>query len=226
MINTTTILIVDDEPSNLATLKQILGNDYSLVFARNGAEGLAAIKKHQPALILLDVQMPDMDGYTVCRTIKADPLTENTPVIFISALSNVGDEMTGFRCGGVDYITKPVSPAIVRARVKTHLSLVRATTLELYVRQLEIEKTKTARLSRILAVLSGTNSAIVRMQGPEELTEEVCRIAVIHGGFGIAWIGFCNDKNGLRIIANQGTDMGSLYTAVVLHALGRIILPW
>lgn len=126
---TTTILIIDDEPSNLVTLKQILGNEYSLVFACNGTEGLAAAKKHLPALILLDIQMPDMDGYSVCRTLKADPVTENTPVIFISALSDVGDESCGFSSGGVDYITKPVSPTIVRARVATHLSLVRATTL-------------------------------------------------------------------------------------------------
>nr|WP_279337042.1 EAL domain-containing protein [Solimicrobium silvestre] len=201
---------MDDEPSNLATLKQILGNDYSLVFARNGTEGLAAVKKHLPALILLDVQMPDMDGYTVCKMIKADPLTENTPVIFISALSDVGDETTGFLCGGVDYIIKPVSPAIVRARVATHLSLVRATTLELYVKQLEIERTKTARLSRILAVLSGTNSAIVRIRESHALMEEACRIAVDHGGFGIAWIGLAQDNAALSIAASQGIESDQL----------------
>lgn len=124
------ILIVDDEPSNLAALKQILGGSYALVFARNGAECLAAVKKHQPALILLDIQMPDMDGYTVCRLLKADAASENTPVIFISALGEVGDESAGFACGGVDYIVKPVSPALVHARVKTHLSLVQASSSE------------------------------------------------------------------------------------------------
>jgi len=210
IINTTTILIIDDEPSNLATLKQILGSDYSLVFARNGTEGLAAVKKHRPSLILLDVQMPDMDGYTVCRLIKSDPVTENTPVIFISALSDVGDETTGFMSGGVDYITKPVSPAIVRARVATHLSLVRA-------RQLEIEQTKTARLSRILAVLSGTNSAIVRTRGPHALTEEACRIADVHGGFGIAWIGLRSDQVPFRIVASHGIELEQLSAALQVN---------
>ena len=183
------ILVVDDEPSNLALLKQILGGAYALAFARSGAECLAAARKHQPALILLDIQMPDMDGYAVCRLLKADPATEHTPVIFVSALSEVGDEAAGFACGGVDYIVKPVSPALVHARVRTHLSLVGATRLEHYVERLEIEQARTARLSRIHALLSGANSTIVRQREPRALIEEACRIAVHHGGFGIAWIG-------------------------------------
>ena len=125
------ILIVDDEPSNLAVLKQILGDTYTLVFARNGIDGLAAARKHRPVLVLLDVQMPGMDGYAVCRALKNDPQTENTPVIFVSSMGEVGDEAAGFACGAVDYLTKPVSPAIVHARVRTHLSLVRAAALEL-----------------------------------------------------------------------------------------------
>jgi putative two-component system response regulator len=125
-MNFSPILIVDDEPTNLAVLRQILGDTYRLVFARSGAECLSAAKKHQPALILLDIQMPDMDGYSVCRMLKANPATEGIPVIFISALSEVGDEATGFESGCVDYIIKPVSPALVHACVRTHLSLVRA----------------------------------------------------------------------------------------------------
>ena len=124
------ILVVDDEPQNLAALRQILADDYPLAFARNGADALAAVRKHQPALVLLDIQMPDMDGYTVCRTLKADPSTENIPVIFVTGLSEVGDEESGFAAGAVDYLIKPVSPPIVRARVANHLSLVRATRLE------------------------------------------------------------------------------------------------
>ena len=124
------ILIVDDEPSNLAILRQILSPEYSLVFACNGAEALAATNKHHPALILLDVQMPDMDGYTVCRQLKNDPQTEAIPVIFISSLAEVGDEVSGFSVGAVDYITKPVSPLIVRSRVRSHLSLVNIKRLE------------------------------------------------------------------------------------------------
>ena len=124
------LLVVDDEPSNLAALRQILGFEHRLVFARSGHEALAAAEKHHPALILLDISMPDMDGYEVCRRLKAETRTEGIPVIFVTALADIGDEAAGFAAGGVDYITKPVTPEIVRARVRTHLSLVHATMLE------------------------------------------------------------------------------------------------
>ncbi|MEI8208858.1 MAG: response regulator [Methylococcales bacterium] len=124
------ILIVDDEAQNLAVLEHILSDSYPLVFVRKSKEVLNAVRKHRPSLILLDIQMPDMDGYTVCLQLKADPQTENIPVIFVSTLADIGDEARGFEVGGVDYIIKPVSSAIVRARVKTHLSLVRASDLE------------------------------------------------------------------------------------------------
>jgi cyclic di-GMP phosphodiesterase len=124
------ILVVDDEPQNLAALRQVLADEYPLVFARSGAEALAAAVKHAPPLILLDIEMPDMDGYTVCRALKGDPRTENIPVIFVTGLSQVGDEANGFAAGAVDYIVKPVSPPIVRARVATHLSLVKVALLE------------------------------------------------------------------------------------------------
>lgn len=124
------ILIVDDEPANLAVLRQILSAEYELAFARSGREALTAVAKHRPALILLDVVMPEMDGYAVCRQLKANPQTENIPVIFVTALHEVIGESAGFAVGAVDYITKPVSPQIVRARVRTHLSLVSAKRLE------------------------------------------------------------------------------------------------
>ncbi|MCX7087727.1 MAG: response regulator [Methylococcales bacterium] len=124
------ILIVDDEPTNLAILSMVLEADYSLVFARTGLEALAAVEKHQPCLILLDIQMPDMDGYAVCEQLKANPITEMIPVIFVTSLSEMGNEKAGFAAGCVDYLSKPIVPEIVLARVRTHLSLVRATQLE------------------------------------------------------------------------------------------------
>ncbi len=124
------ILIVDDEPNNLAALRQVLSPHHRLVFARNGAEAIAAVGKHRPSLILLDVQMPDMDGYAVCRILKSRPETENIPVIFVTSLATDGDETAGFDVGAVDYIVKPISPPVVLARVRTHLTLVRATQLE------------------------------------------------------------------------------------------------
>lgn len=124
------LLIVDDEPGNLAAMHQILTDDYPLIFARNGTEALAAAASLAPALILLDIQMPDMDGYEVCRALKADPATVTIPVIFVTGLAQVGDEAAGFAAGAVDYIVKPFSPAIVKARIAMHLSLVQATQLE------------------------------------------------------------------------------------------------
>jgi len=124
------ILLVDDEPTNLTLLRQILSPDYPLVFARSGHDALAAALKHRPCLILLDVMMPDMDGYAVCRTLKADPQTAAIPVIFVTGLLDIGDETQGFEAGAVDYLIKPVSAPIVRARVRTHLSLVNVSQLE------------------------------------------------------------------------------------------------
>ena len=102
------ILIVDDEPQNLAVLEHILSPHHLLVFARDGDEALLAVQKHRPLLILLDIEMPGMNGYAVCRALKTNPATENIPVIFISGKSAEGDEATGFEVGAVDYIVKPV----------------------------------------------------------------------------------------------------------------------
>ena len=124
------ILLVDDEPNNLQLLRQILRASYQLIFAHNGQSALAAVAAHHPDLILLDVMMPDLDGYEVCRRLKTDPLTHDIPVIFDTAMGDVDDEAAGFDVGAVDYIHKPVSPAIVLRRVQTHLSLVHVKELE------------------------------------------------------------------------------------------------
>lgn len=123
------ILCVDDDPINLSLLRSTL-HDYKLVFARSGAEALTGVVKHSPSLILLDVQMPDMTGFEVAERLKSDPKTEPIPIIFVTSLLDEDDEQAGFDVGGVDYITKPISPCIVRARVRTHLSLVRASQLD------------------------------------------------------------------------------------------------
>ena len=119
------ILAVDDEASNLQLLRQILQDHYRLLFAKDGARALDLARQEQPDLILLDVMMPGMSGYEVCAALKAHPGTAAIPVIFVTALTDTDDEVEGFEAGAVDYITKPVSPPIVRARVRTHLSLVR-----------------------------------------------------------------------------------------------------
>jgi putative two-component system response regulator len=124
------ILAVDDEASNLQLLRHILQDHYRLLFAKDAARALDLARQERPNLILLDVMMPGMTGYEACRILKADPATAAIPVIFATALNDPDDEVTGFEAGAVDYITKPLSPPIVRARVRTHLSLVRADELK------------------------------------------------------------------------------------------------
>lgn len=119
------LLLVDDEPANLQLLRQILQQDYRLLFAKDGPRALELASQECPDLVVLDVMMPGMTGHEVCRRLKAAPLTAQVPVIFATALTQVEDELAGFNAGAVDYITKPLSPSIVRARIRTHLSLVR-----------------------------------------------------------------------------------------------------
>ncbi len=126
MAQTKTLLVVDDEPNNLAVLKINLQDNYRLLFAKDGKRALALARAQLPDLILSDIMMPEMDGYEMCKHLKEDPATRNIPIIFITAMSESEDESRGLALGAVDYITKPIRGAIVQARVKTHLSLVRA----------------------------------------------------------------------------------------------------
>lgn len=119
------LLIVDDEPANLKVMRQVLQEDYRLSFARSGKDALALLEQEPVDLVLLDIMMPEMTGFEVCERLKAQPHTAHIPVIFVTALRDSIDEENGFALGGVDYIVKPIVPAIVRARVKTHLSLVK-----------------------------------------------------------------------------------------------------
>ncbi|MCX8086218.1 MAG: EAL domain-containing protein [Rhodocyclaceae bacterium] len=122
-----TILVVDDTPENLAVLCELLQPYYAVRVANGGQRALTvAAGAPKPDLILLDVMMPDLDGYQVLERLKANPATADIPVIFITALSASEDEQRGFDLGAVDYITKPIRPAVVLARVRTHLELKRA----------------------------------------------------------------------------------------------------
>lgn len=118
------IVIVDDMPDNLRLLANILKNKgYKVRPAPSGARALATIQKEPPELILLDIMMPDMDGYEVCRQLKAGEGTKDIPIIFLSALNEVFDKVKAFKAGGVDFITKPFQVEEVLARVRTHLTI-------------------------------------------------------------------------------------------------------
>jgi len=124
------VLVVDDDPQNLQLMRLVLGDEYQLTFATNGRKAIEGAAKHKPDLILMDIMMPEMDGYQACKALKADPELARIPVIFVTAMGEIEDESKGFDVGCVDYITKPLSPSVVNRRVRTHLSLVRAEELE------------------------------------------------------------------------------------------------
>jgi len=118
------ILIVDDAPKNVQLLGSLLKeNCYRVAFVNNGRHALDLITKKAPDLILLDIMMPEMDGFEVCKKLKADEKTRYIPIIFISALNDVNDKVTAFSLGGADYITKPFQSEEILARVKTHLTM-------------------------------------------------------------------------------------------------------
>ena len=118
------VLIVDDSRINIDVLNGILHVRYDVKFALDGSNALRiATAEPHPDIILLDVMMPEMDGYQVCEKLKQDPSTAEIPVIFVTALDDLQNEVRGFEVGGVDYITKPVVPELVLARVETHLEL-------------------------------------------------------------------------------------------------------
>ena len=144
------ILIVDDTVENIDVLTGILKDDYSIKAATNGKTALKIAEKLKPDIILLDIMMPEMNGYEVCIKLKENPITRKIPVIFVTAKDQEVDEVMGFAVGAVDYLTKPISQAIAKARIRTHLALsdqkkcleiqVAEKTEELFVTRLEIIK--------------------------------------------------------------------------------------
>jgi sigma-B regulation protein RsbU (phosphoserine phosphatase) len=138
------ILIVDDERLNINVLNELLKSNYKIMAAINGEQALkAAFSKNPPNLILLDIMMPEMDGYEVCKRLKADDQTKDIPIIFVTAMGQESDETKGLELGAADYLTKPISPAIVKARVKTQIKLQRGRKdLQLAYELIEVQKTR------------------------------------------------------------------------------------
>lgn len=123
------LMIVDDEASNLSILLEMFGREYKIVAAKNGAQALKRALKNPPDLILMDVVMPEMDGYVACRHLKENEATRDIPIIFATGLDESADGYRGLELGGVDYIKKPYEEKIIRARIETHLRLSRKSSL-------------------------------------------------------------------------------------------------
>ncbi len=166
------ILIVDDTPANIEILYKILKGEYDVLFAKNGADGIRIVQQQLPDLILLDIMMPEMDGYQVCQALKGDPLTARIPIVFVTAMSNEEDETKGLQLGAIDYLTKPISPPIVLARVRNHLQLKRTSDL---LEQLTAQLEEKNRALEVLARVDGLTGVANRRHFDEMLQLEVQR---------------------------------------------------
>ena len=155
--------MVDDNTANLQVLRETLdGLGYKLLIAKNGKSALEIVRKASPDLILLDIMMPDMDGYEVCRKFKAAASTQHIPVIFLTAMADAEDEAKGLSLGAVDYITKPINPELVRARVRNHLELKQyRDSLE------ELVKQRTRELQLTQAVMIESLATLAEYRDPE-----------------------------------------------------------
>jgi len=141
------VLIVDDTKANIDILVEALRDDYKISIATDGERALRSVEKSSPDIILLDIMMPDIDGYEVCRRLKASLTTQEIPVIFLSALNEVKDKTTGFDVGAADYVTKPFEMGEVKARVRAHLQLKMLRDQErIYLQQIEDEKARSEEL--------------------------------------------------------------------------------
>lgn len=147
------ILIVDDSPLNITVLVGLLKADYKTLVAKDGEQAFNRVfSEQQPDLILLDIMMPGIDGYEVCRQLKEDPRSKHIPIIFVSAMSDAGDEEKGLALGAVDFIGKPFSPPIILARINTHLALAlqkRELEREVYERTKELEMSRKDLVRRL-----------------------------------------------------------------------------
>lgn len=202
-----TILVADDSPQNIELLSRVLGQDYRIKVATSGDKALKIVYSDEPPdLVLLDIMMPDLSGHEVCRRMKANPDRRRIPVIFVTAMSTIEDEALGLSLGAVDYITKPISPPLVQARVRTHLAL--------YDQSRELERMVAQRTSELVA----TRQQIIRRLGraaeykDNETGNHVVRMSHI-----------------ARLVAQQA-GMGPeavqlVFQAAAMHDVGKIGVP-
>ena len=213
------ILIVDDTPLNLDVLSSLLSSFHPRI-AADGATALRMAQQRPPDLILLDVMMPGLDGFEVCRRLQADPRTCEIPVIFITALGDHENETMGFQVGGVDYITKPFNPMVVRARVQTHLEL-KAVWNALRDENARLESRVEARTAELQAALNRLRESavdtVLRLglaaeYKDDETGKHVLRMA--HYAVAVA-----------RQLGWNIEDLDRLFHASLMHDIGKLALP-
>jgi len=198
------LLIVDDQAANIQALYRLFEADHQVFMATSGEQALLAAARHQPDLILMDVVMPRMDGHAVCAQLKAMPETRDIPVLFITAHHDAGQETRALDVGGVDFITKPINPAVVRARVKTHLTL----------------KRQSDQLRR-MAFLDGLTGVFNRRLFDDRLLMEWARAAREHKTLGLALIDVDHFKPYNDQYGHQAGDDALVAVAQALRGEGR-----
>lgn len=210
-----TILVVDDSPTNILVLREVLADGYKVLAASNGPEALEiAFGDPAPDLVLLDVLMPGMDGYEVCRRLKAGEKTRHIPVLFVTTLSEEQDESRGLELGAVDYITKPVRPEVVRARVRNHLRL---KAYQEHLEELVAERTLEVSLTQDVTILSLASLAEMRdneLGGHFTRTQNAVRILAREMSRLPAYLDFFRD-----------TDIETLFKSTPLHDVGKVGIP-
>ena len=201
-----TLLIVDDAPESIDVLRGVLADEYHIKATVQSRDAVDIARATRPDLILLDVMMPDLDGYKVCLDLKEDPATRKIPVIFITTLSDVPHESRGLRAGAVDYITKPYVPDLVRSRVKTHVALHHQNT--------ELERLVAARTSELVE----TRLEIIR---------RLCRAAELRDNeTGMHILRMSHYSRLIALAAGDGDSAADLVlNAAPMHDIGKIGIP-
>ena len=217
-----TVLIVDDTPANLQLMNDLLEDRYETRIANNGERALkAALQEPKPDLILLDIMMPGMDGYEVCRRLKADPATVHIPVIFLTAKAQVEDEQLGFDVGCVDYITKPISPPITLARVKMQLTLKAAAD---FLRDkndyLEVEVRKRTREVRVVQDVTVMAMASLAETRDNETGNHIRRTQNYVRTLALK----LREHGRFRTLLDDAT-VETLYKSAPLHDIGKVGIP-
>ncbi|MCW2278687.1 response regulator [Heliophilum fasciatum] len=217
-----TILVVDDTPDNLALMSALLKDEYKVKVANSGEKALRiAGGEKMPDLILLDIMMPVMDGYEVCRRLKADERTKTIPVIFLTAKSNIDDEQKGLELGAVDYITKPISPPIVLARLRTHMQLKETTDIlrdqnqilerKILKRTQEIQEIQDATILMMTSLAeTRDNETGNHIQRTQYYVQALARRLQAHPRF--------------RDVLTDG-DIEMLFKCAPLHDIGKVGIP-
>jgi putative two-component system response regulator len=216
-----TILVVDDSPANLSLIAGLLHPNYTVKAASSGPKALELCHAEPPDLVLLDIMMPDMDGYNVCLRLKTDPLTSQIPVIFLTSRTEVEDEQRGMDLGAVDYITRPISPPILLSRVRAHfVEALHTKTLRVSNEYLEYEVTQRTRQLMTLQNVTMLALASLAETRDSDTGNHLKRTQNYMRALGIS---LANSHRYADVLNSERIDI--LYKCAPLHDIGKVGIP-